>query len=156
MFWQFGVSSLANDVDEHATGYSYWGSSPRDTSGWILAEFYSRLTPNAPHFLKPLGPAGWLPASYSTSSANIRGGPFSTSVAAVFEWPTDAPPLCAYAKGPTEHPMQTEQRRRMEISSLPTAIHVHNRHARRLSNIRIDITRYAMRDLDMKSSLGRL
>lgn len=48
--------------------------------------------------------------------------------------------------------MQTEQRRRMEISSLLTAIHVHNRHARRLSNIRIDITRYAMRDLDTKSS----
>jgi len=46
-----------------------------------------------------IGPAGPLPASYSTSSANIRVWPFSISVAVVFGWSTDALPLCAYAKG---------------------------------------------------------
>ena len=74
---------------------SYWGSTLRDTSGWgeTLAEFYSQLTPIEPHFPRRLGPMGWLPASYSTSSANIRGWPFSILVAVVFEWPTDALPF---------------------------------------------------------------
>jgi hypothetical protein len=50
MFWQFGaVSLLANDVNEHVTGYQLLGLKPLATrQGGTLAEFYSQLKPHLP------------------------------------------------------------------------------------------------------------